>query len=270
MHYVRLRSAFEGVKLPSALPETTTGVSTSTRRLRFVKDRRYFKPYTFVGLKKTPKYLENNPFRSMFKRARRLLRISRIAKTPDKPKTVRSTSPLYARSNVIRGSRLIAAPSTAFPTFAKVKLHYKAKKSLRKFLKSRKFKLLKSLPKLLSNKTSTNVLTRLTNTPYRSLPSSLRLPSFSRYCPIYKGTVSPLSKRVLLCRKPGVTSKTSLVVFRSSILPSPISKDLVSFLNPVMSRKNRAPEFRHLWSLYLKRSFASSRASIAFATILFN
>ena len=111
VHYVHLHASHTA----------SAGTSVFTRRLRRVKDKRYFKPYIFVGLKKVPKYLRHSPHKALFRRARRLLRKRRVSKIRTEPKAKLFPSPVSRRSAITRASGLIGAAQLPRNAFAQAK-----------------------------------------------------------------------------------------------------------------------------------------------------
>lgn len=268
MYYVRLRSVSEDAEPLVRLPNTGANMSMSSRRLRFVKDERYFKPYTFVGLKKIPKYLKNDPFRALFKRVKRLLRTSRAYAPRNKPKMIRSTSPLSRTLKITRSAKPVGAAPTSFPILAKVVLSYKAKRSMSKFLKARKLKLPKPFPKLFSRRIPLNTLPRLTRVPYRPLHSSLTLDSLNSYRDVLRSPqpLSPIFAPVY--PKFDVTYRASILAPRPPFAHSPASDVSVALRDSLTPCQDRGPKLRHLWSLFSARSLAAPRAQAVFAVAL--
>lgn len=264
IYYVRLRSASKAPESFARPPQTGTNASMSTRRLRLVKDERYFKPYTFVGLKKIPKYLVNDPFVTMFKQARRLLRASRVLKSGTKPKMSRLVSAFSYYSKDTRGSKLFGVDPLVLPNFSNVKYRYRAKRLLNKFLKTRKFR----LPKSRLVRIPCYSLFSLTRLPYRPLLTTLNLPSLSTYSTSLK-TFSPASSAsVLLSSKPLNVDKSSLMVPRSSFVSVTNANASVVLYDHAVPYQNKKFALRRVWALYSSRFLAAPRTYSIFTAAL--
>jgi hypothetical protein len=111
VHYVHLHTS----RIASA------GTSMFTRGLRRVKDKRYFKPYIFVGLKKVPKYLRHSPHKSLFRRARKLLRKRRTPGMQTRSKARLFSSPTFRHNSINRFLGPVGATQAPRNTFTRSK-----------------------------------------------------------------------------------------------------------------------------------------------------